>query len=58
MPTQKRSGEVSITHYQALNFKESGTITGRPRGIDKQDKYFKEVEVGYDSVKLVKLKLN
>ena len=58
MLIQKRSGEVSITHYQALNFNESGTIAGRPSGIEKQDKYFKAVEVGYDSVKLVKLKLN
>ena len=33
MPAQKRSGEVSITHYQAVNFKESGIITGRRRGV-------------------------
>ena len=32
MQTQKRSGGVSITPYQVLNFKESGTITGKLEG--------------------------
>jgi len=32
MPTQKRSGGVSITPYQALNCRMSGTSTGRLEG--------------------------
>jgi len=39
MLIQRRSGEVSITHYQALNFKESGTITGRHRSIETQENW-------------------
>jgi len=32
MPTQKRSGEVSITLSQVLNYRMSGTITGNLEG--------------------------
>ena len=32
MPTQKRSGGGSITPYQVLNYKMSGTSTGRLEG--------------------------
>jgi len=38
MPTQKRSGGVSITPSQVLNYRMSGTSTGKPEGVGRHKK--------------------